>query len=105
MPAPKKLTLDELKAAIADFDPKEVKALLKQNSRKSGPTLLSVTMDAIVAAGFDADTKDIVASVTERGRTAGLLAAGASAKQTNVAVLKRYAQAFCEAQERAKAAG
>jgi hypothetical protein len=98
--ATKKLSIDELKAAIAELDPADRKALLKKD-RSTGPTLLSITMDCIVAHGLEAATKDIVASVTERGREAGLIAASATAKQGNVTVLKRYCAAYQEALARA----
>jgi hypothetical protein len=99
----KKPTLDDLKALMSEFDPREVRALLKEKGA-NGPTMLSVTMDSLVALGLRAETKALVADVTTRARAAGLLAADATAKANNVAVLRRYCGAYEEARQRAAAA-
>ena len=96
----KKPTLDDLKTLMAEFDPKEVRALLKTKAA-SGPTMLSTTMDSVVALGLDAEANVLVEDVTTRARGAGLLAADASAKANNVAVLRRYCAAYEEARKRA----
>jgi hypothetical protein len=100
MATAKKPTVDELKAMLAEFDPKDVRALLK-SAVASGPTILSVTMDSLVALGLRAETKALVEDVTTRARAVGLLAADATAKANNVAVLRRYCGAYEEARKRA----
>lgn len=96
------MTLDELKAAMAQFSAADLKAAVKATTENKS-TLLSVTMDCIAQAAIAGNvvSADVTKMVTARAREANVLKSDEEASATSVAQLIRHAQAYDSAMARA----